>query len=246
MTKNIIITGGANGLGRHMVEYLLEKGSNVISLDINASQLSDLEKSHENLASIQCDITNTNSLLSAFEQIKEKFHYADVLINNAGIIHNEPLFNFFNKGERTHNISAWKRVIDINLTASFETASYFVEQLALKRKKGVIVNISSVSSTGTAGQSAYAASKAGLNALTKTWAKELGSLGIRTVSISPGYIDSEAMHQAVPKEIQKDILSKTALRKLGSKESIMQAVELAIYNEFMTGTVIEVDGGLLK
>lgn len=241
---NIIITGGASGLGRHLVEYYLAQGSNVISLDLDSNLLSELERQNPNLRSITCDLTKQDQLTKAFKRIDAEFGTMNVLINNAGIIHNEPLFSFFKKGAKGHDIDSWQRVIDINLTAVFATSSFFVEQLAMKRQPGVIINVSSVSSKGTAGQSAYSASKAGVNALTKTWAKELGALGIRVVSVSPGYIDSDAMHAAVPEKIQREIIQNTALKKLGSKNNVLQAIDCAIHNDFMTGNIIDVDGGL--
>lgn len=240
---NIIITGGASGLGRYLVEHYITQGCNVVSLDLMVDSLRELELKYDNFIALPCDLTQQSQIDKAFESIKEKFGVMNMLINNAGIIHNEPLFNFFGKDSKRHNIDAWKRVIDINLTSVFSTTNYFVEQLAMSRKKGVIINMSSVSSKGTAGQSAYSASKAGVNALTSTWAKELGVLGIRVISISPGYIDSDAMHAAVPDDIQKEIIQKTALRKLGHKENILQAVEAAIQNDFMTGNILDVDGG---
>lgn len=240
---NIIITGGASGLGRYLVEYFITQNCNVVSLDLTVDSLIELELEYDNFCALSCDLTQQSQLEQAFDSIKQKFGTMNVLINNAGVIHNEPLFNFFGKDSKRHNFDSWKKVIDINLTSVFLTTNYFVEQLAMQRKKGVVINMSSVCARGTAGQSAYSASKAGINALTKTWAKELGVLGIRVISISPGYIDSDSMHTAVSKEIQGDIIQKTALRKLGQKKDILQAVEAAIHNDFMTGNILDVDGG---
>jgi len=241
--RTIIITGGANGIGRNITEHYLEKGDNVVSLDINSEPLATLAKGSPQLLSLTCDITNIHDLTQSFQSIEETYGYANILINNAGVIHNEPLFSFFRQGNKRHDLESWHKVINVNLTAAFAVTNFFVEKLAMKRKPGVIINISSVSAKGTAGQSAYAASKAALNALTSTWAKELGSLNIRAISISPGYIDSAAMHAAVPEEIQKEILRKTALKKLGHADNIIQTINLAIENDFMTGNIIDIDGG---
>jgi 3-oxoacyl-[acyl-carrier protein] reductase len=240
---NIIITGGGKGLGRHFVEYYLSTGANVVSLDKDPFALSELANQYKNLLSLKCDLTDDEQLANAFEKIKNTFGCMNILINNAGVIHNEPLFSFFRKGTKRHDVYAWKKIIDINLTSVFSTTNYFVEQLAMKRKQGVIINISSVSAKGTAGQSAYSASKAAIEALTKTWSKELGPIGIRAVSIAPGYIDSHAMHAAVPEDVLNEIVSNTSLRKLGNKYDILQAVDMAINNDFMTGNILEVDGG---
>jgi 3-oxoacyl-[acyl-carrier protein] reductase len=241
--RNIIVTGGASGLGRYFVEFYLSTGANVVSLDKTSEPLSELAKQYSNLLSIECDLTDVDELAIAFKNIENVFGIMNILINNAGVIHNEPLFSFFRKGSKRHAIESWQKVIDINLTAIFTTTNFFVEQLAMNRKPGVIVNISSVSAGGTAGQSAYSASKAGVDALTKTWSKELGPLGIRAISIAPGYIDSQAMHNAVPVDVLKEITDKTALRKVGNKDNILQAVNMAINNDFMTGNIIDVNGG---
>jgi|TARA_R110000868_G_scaffold39435_4_gene137392 3-oxoacyl-[acyl-carrier protein] reductase len=241
--KTVIVTGGASGLGRYIVEYYLSQGAKVASFDLTPEPLAELALENANLLSLRCNITDNEELAQCFEAVESKWTFANVLINNAGIIHSEPLFSFLKPGNKRHNLEHWKKVLDINLTAAFCCAGYFAEQLAMQRKPGVIINISSVSAKGTAGQSAYGASKAGLNALTKIWANELGVLGIRVCSISPGYIDSDAMHAAVPKQIQQEIVNRTALRKLGTKSDVLQAIELVINNPFMTGNIVDVDGG---
>jgi 3-oxoacyl-[acyl-carrier protein] reductase len=108
----------------------------------------------------------------------------------------------------------------------------------------VIVNISSVSAAGNSGQSAYSASKAGVNALTAVWAKELSPLGIRTVAIAPGYIDTPSTRKAVSDTQLEGITSRIPLRKMGEPKSIVDAVLFAIKNDYVNGTVLEIDGGL--
>lgn len=242
--KTIIITGGASGLGRVVLDHYLAAGHQVIALDLNVDPLETTQYQDLALLPLRCNITDPQQLTLAFARIKEVFGVADILINNAGIIHNEPLFNFFRQENKRHDIAAWDKVLNVNLTAAFLTTNFFVEQLAMARKTGVIINISSVSSKGTAGQSAYAASKAGLNALTKTWAKELGPLGIRAVSVSPGYIDSDSMHAAVSVGMKKEILSKVSLKKFGEADHILKAIDFAISNDYMTGNILDIDGGL--
>ena len=104
--------------------------------------------------------------------------------------------------------------------------------------------MSSVSAQGTAGQGAYAASKAGLEALTRVWSKELGLLGIRCVAVAPGYIDTPSTHAAVAEGTLRSITDRVPLRRLGNLESILQAVRFAIENDYATGATIHVDGGL--
>jgi 3-oxoacyl-[acyl-carrier protein] reductase len=113
------------------------------------------------------------------------------------------------------------------------------------RTKGVVVSLTSVCAKGNAGQSAYSAAKAGVEALTRVWAKELGPLGLRFVAVAPGYIDTPSTRSAVPDEILDTLKRETPLRRLGHPEHVAQAIRFAIENDMLTATTLEVDGGLL-
>jgi 3-oxoacyl-[acyl-carrier protein] reductase len=117
--------------------------------------------------------------------------------------------------------------------------------MLIKRTKGVVVSVSSISARGNAGQSAYAAAKAGVNALTVTWAKELGPMGLRFVAIAPGFIDTPSTRDALSDAILAKLKLKVPLRRLGDLESVYLAVAYAIENNYVNGTVLEVDGGLV-
>jgi len=113
------------------------------------------------------------------------------------------------------------------------------------RTKGVIVNISSVSAGGNAGQSAYSAAKAGVNALTAVWAKELSPLGIRVVAVAPGFTETESTKETVSEATLRETVKKVPLRRLGKPEEIAEGVLGAIRNDFFNGKVLELDGGLI-
>ncbi|WP_281556641.1 SDR family NAD(P)-dependent oxidoreductase [Thalassomonas sp. RHCl1] len=235
MDKKILITAAASDLGRHLTQYYLTRGAEVISLDMAVEPLQELKQAYSGLTCIPCDITQSKEISAAFAQIERQFGYADVLINNASITHNEPLFCFFRQGDRKHHLDAWQSVLDINLTAPFVISGYFVELLAAKSNPGVIVNISSAfpSQGGKGGQSAYAASKAGLHALSKSWSRELRPLGIRVVSIAPDDINF------IVDEAKNSVTKETALRTLAGKEAVLDLVNLAINHELMNGKVID-------
>ncbi|WDE00559.1 SDR family NAD(P)-dependent oxidoreductase [Thalassomonas actiniarum] len=235
LDKKILITAAASDLGRHLTQYYLAQGAEVISLDMAVESLQELKQAYSGLTCIPCDITQGKEINAAFAQIERQFGYVDVLINNASIKHNEPLFCFFRQGDRKHHLDAWQSVLDINLTAPFVISGYFVELLAAKSNPGVIVNISSASPSpgGKGGQSAYAASKAGLHALSKSWSRELRPLGIRVVSISPDDI------HFVADDANNTATKATGLRKLAGKEAILDLVNLAINHELMNGKVID-------
>jgi 3-oxoacyl-[acyl-carrier protein] reductase len=113
-----------------------------------------------------------------------------------------------------------------------------------RRKKGVVINLSSISAHGNPGQSAYSAAKAGVNALTRTWAKELGGFGIRFVSIAPGFLDTASTRAALSEPILSRLQEQIPLRRLGEVEHIYQTVRFIIENDYVNGTVLEIDGGL--
>jgi len=241
-SKVAVVTGGASGLGKSIVEMLLSSNAKVVVLDINQEALNTLDES-ENILKIACDITKENEIAYAISQTIDQFSKIDILVNNAGILYSEPLINIMSK-ERRHGIDAWQKVIDINLTAPFILGSYVAEQMVMSRTKGVIVNISSISARGNAGQSAYSAAKAGLESMSMVWAKELGSFGLRCIAIAPGFMDTESTHTAVTQEALDHVKKETPVKRLGNSEDIAHAVKFSIENDFVSGKIIEVDGGL--
>ena len=241
--KVAIVTGGASGLGKAITELLLKNGTKVVVLDINRQALDSLEE-NEDLLKIVCDITKEEEISKAIEQTKEKFSKIDILVNNAGILYSEPLINILSK-EKRHSVAMWQKVIDINLTAPFVLGSYVAEQMIMSRTKGVIVNISSISARGNAGQSAYSAAKAGLESMTTVWAKELGGFGIRSVAIAPGFMDTESTHVAVNEKILQEMKNQTPIKRLGKSEHIADTVKFVIENEHISGKTLEIDGGLV-
>ena len=240
--KVAIVTGGASGLGKSIVEMLLSSNAKVVVLDINQEALNTLDES-ENILKIACDITKEADISNAINQTIDQFFKIDILVNNAGILYSEPLINIMSK-EKRHSIDAWQKVIDINLTAPFVLGSYVAEQMIMSRTKGVIVNISSISARGNAGQSAYSAAKAGLESMTKVWAKELGSFGLRCIAIAPGFMDTESTHTAVTQDALDHVKKETPVKRLGNAEDIAHAVKFSIENDYFSGKIIEVDGGL--
>ncbi len=241
--KTALVTGGASGLGKVIVEDLLKYGAKVAIFDINQTAL-DLMKENDNLFLIQCDLTKEEDIQNSVDMTLKKFSKIDILVNNAGILYSEPLINIMSTKKR-HSPSTWKKVIDINLTAPFILTSYVVEQMVMNRTKGVIINISSISAKGNAGQSAYSAAKAGLESMSKVWSKELGSFGIRSVSIAPGFMDTESTHNAVTEKMLDHMKKQTPIKKLGNAEHISSTVCFIIQNDHISGKTLEIDGGLV-
>lgn len=240
--KIVLVTGGVGNFGKQIVNYLLNNNCFVIILDNNEDELNKLPI-NKNRTEYCCDITNEIEINTTIEKIKKKFKSVDILINNAGIIHNEPLVNFASQ-KRRHKISNWNKVINLNLTAPFILTSYIAELMISNRTKGLIINISSISANGNIGQTAYSASKAGLDSMTAVWSKELGFMGIRCVSISPGFIDTETTHTIMNSKKLDYIKANIPLRKLGEISNITNTIKFVIENDYLSGSVIKVDGGL--
>jgi len=243
--KKIIVTGGLKGIGRALVDKLIEEGAKVGVFDIDTEGISALIDRHENLFGIECDVSNHQQVSEAVDKFYDVFKEVNILVNNAGILYSAPLVSLTPDGITKHSLDMWDKVISTDLSSVFYMTVNVVEKMILKRTRGVIVNISSVSAAGNPGQTAYSAAKAGVNALTATWAKELGVFGIRVVSIAPGYSDTESTHVAVNENVLKDIIKKVPLRRLGKAEEIADAILCAIKNDFFNGKVFEVDGGLV-
>ncbi len=243
--KKVLLTGGVRGLGRATVEKLVAKGATVCVFDIDTTGLTELAQQVPGVGAIQCDVSSADDVARAMGQYHEQYRCADVLVNNAGILSSAPLVRITPTGIETHDINLWNKTLAINLTSVFLMTSAVVSRMVTTRTRGVIVNISSVSAGGNAGQSAYSAAKAGVNALTATWAKELSLLGIRVIAIAPGFTETESTKQAVSEQVLKETISRVPLRRLGRAEEIAQAVVAAVENDFFNGKTWAVDGGLV-
>ena len=243
--KKVIVTGGVSGLGRAMVEKLVSRGAVVTVFDLDVQGLGELAKHQTSVDCVECDVSNYEHVVEAAKRFHDKAGAADVLINNAGILHSEPLVKLTPQGLQRHDIATWDRVLATDLSSVFYVTACVVEKMVATRAAGVVVNISSVAAAGNSGQSAYSAAKAGVNALTATWAKELGPMGIRVAAVAPGFTETESTKQAIGESLLKETIKKVPLRRLGRPEEIAEGVIAVIENDFFTGKVFELDGGLV-
>lgn len=242
----VLVTGGGSGIGRYLVERLASESAEVGVLELNEARCAELNEAFGGrIKAWPSDVTDAAAVDVALESLFATGFEPDVLINNAGIIHSEPLVNILSRGDRVHSRESWRRVISTDLDSVFFVTSRVVDRMLAKRKKGVVISISSISANGNPGQSAYAAAKAGVNALTCTWAKELGGMGLRFVAIAPGFIDTPSTRDALSEAALARLQQHIPLRRLGDLESIYLATRHAIENDYLTGTVLEVDGGLV-
>jgi 3-oxoacyl-[acyl-carrier protein] reductase len=242
--KKVMLTGGVRGLGRRIVEKLVAKGAEVTVLDFDGPGLEELMR-ETRVNSIQCDVSNYEQVVEATTRFHDQHGAVDVLINNAGILYSAPLVRVGPLGVERHDVSDWHKVLAADLNSVFYVTVCVVEKMITTRTRGVVVNISSVSASGNAGQSAYSAAKAGVNALTATWAKELSLMGIRVVAVAPGFTETESTRQALSETVLKEIIKRVPLRRLGTPDEIAKGVLHVIENDFFNGKVFELDGGLV-
>lgn len=229
--KNIIITGGLGGFGLALAKSLKNLGANIFIFDIQKS---------DEFKCFQVDVTDENQVKDALSEIEK----IDILINCAGEIYSEPFINAIAKSDKKHSRASWDRIINNNLTSAFNMSVQVCEKMAAKRTKGLIINFSSISAQGNAGQIAYSSAKAGVEAMTKVIAKEMGMFKIRAVAIAPGFIDTPSTRKAMTEGMLDYWVKQTPLRKLGQIEDIIETVKYIIACDHLSGCTIAVDGAL--
>lgn len=246
--KTIVITGSGRGLGATMAQALAAEQANIALLDLNEASLQQTENKiqteRNKVHSYLCNVSDEQQVMDTFQQIKTDFGQIDGLINNAGIIKDGMLIKAKDgKIEKRMSLEQWQAVIDVNLSGVFictrEAASHMVEQ----QTPGVIINISSVSRAGNIGQSNYSAAKAGVAAMTVTWAKELARHDIRVAAIAPGFIKTEILDAMKPEALDK-MVAQVPLRRIGCAEEIAHTAKFIFENDYVTGRVLEIDGGI--
>ena len=243
----IAITGAGQGLGRAMAEYLAGRGARLALIDVNQERLDESvaacsEKGAE-ARSYVIDVANEEAVDIGFARIVEDFGGLNVLVNNAGIMRDGMLLKVKDgKVSERMSLAQWQSVIDVNLTGVFLCTRAAAGIMAEKGDGGVIVNISSVSRAGNMGQTNYSASKAGVATMTVTWARELARYGVRVAAIAPGFIGTDMVAQMRP-EILEGLVKQVPLRRIGEPDEIASTVSFIIENDYLTGRVVEIDGG---
>jgi 3-oxoacyl-[acyl-carrier protein] reductase len=242
--KTVLITGGAKGIGRVLVDKLIKENARVGVLDIDEKPLHQLSVDSPSIFVRRCDITDPTQVELALSDYIKDFDTIDILINVAGLVKDSPLISISGEIKR-HDLELWNKIISVNLTSVFIVSSYVAEYMIKKRTKGLIINVSSVSSNGNAGQSAYSAAKAGVIALTKTWAKELNGLGIRVASISPGFTRTDTLLSIMNEKLISEWSKKIPLRRMAQPSEIADGILFIIHNDYFNGKTLELDGGLI-
>jgi 3-oxoacyl-[acyl-carrier protein] reductase len=175
--------------------------------------------------------------------MKQDQLHLDGLVNNAGILRDGLLVKVRDGEVQTMSLAQWQAVIDVNLTGVFLCGREAAAWMVTERSAGVIINISSISQAGNLGQTNYSAAKAGVSAMTVTWAKELARYGIRVASIAPGFIETEMTGSMKPEALER-VKQSVPLNRVGQPDNIAQAVTFILTNDYYSGRILEVDGGL--
>ena len=240
---NALITGVSGSFGNAIAKHIISEGYRVLGLDIKENGDVELAQS-DRFCFDQCDITRYEDVNKVTEEFFKNHGAFDVVVNNAGVLHNEPLISMKSGKLVTHSIENWDKMVGICLNAPFYVIACTARRMVERRKKGVIINISSISANGNIGQAAYSAAKAGLNGLTKTLSKELGPFGIRVVAIAPGFFDTASTRSVLSEDQLSDIRKRVPLKQLGDTSSILNALDFVIANSYFNGKILELDGGL--
>lgn len=240
--KIVLITGGAQGIGKEIALRFAEEGANVAICDVNDEILKktaeEIKEKGSDVLALKADVTSTTEVDDVVTKTLDKYQRIDILINNAGITRDGLLARMSEED--------WDLVLSINLKGVF-LFTKAVARPMMKQRQGRIINIASIIGLmGNAGQANYAASKGGVIALTKTTAKELAKRNINVNAIAPGFIRS-AMTDKLPDDVKGEYLKVIPLARLGEPRDVANvalflASELAAY---VTGQVITVDGGMV-
>jgi 3-oxoacyl-[acyl-carrier protein] reductase len=243
MSKTALITGATRGIGKQIAICLAQNGYDIAlnyrtENDELKNTVKEIESYNVKCLPVKGDVSNFEDCERFTKEIIEKFEKIDVLVNNAGITKDTLLMRM--KKEDFEN------VIDVNLVGTFNVTKNVISYM-MKARSGRIINISSVVGiSGNAGQTNYSASKAGIIGFTKSLAKEVGSRGILVNALAPGFIETQ-MTEVLKEEIKEEIAKTIPLKRMGTAQDVANVVKFLSSEEssYITGQVIQVDGGML-
>ncbi|MCE7793323.1 3-oxoacyl-ACP reductase FabG [Salipaludibacillus sp. CUR1] len=240
--KTAIVTGGGRGIGKATALTFAKEGANVVVADLNEEDINqvvqEIEADGGKAVSQSVNVTDREAVKSVIDYSKEIYGSVDIVVNNAGITADAQLLKM--------EEDQWDRVIDVNLKGVFNV-SQAAAAVMKEQNGGVILNASSVVGTyGNFGQTNYAATKWGVNGMTKTWAKELGRFNVRVNAVAPGFVLTP-MTEKMPDKVLDMMKDKSVLKDLGKPEDIANAYLFLASDEarFITGEVLSVDGGVV-
>jgi len=247
--KVIAITGAGRGIGRSIAIHLAEKGAKLAILDLDDAAMAEtlglIKEAGSEGRAYNCNVADEETVEKTFKQIVSDFGGIHGLINNAGILRDAQLIKV-KDGKVIKKMSGdhYSLVVDVHMKGAFlcarEAAIHMVENGV---EDGCIISMSSIAHRGNFGQSNYSAAKAGIIAQTKVWTKELGRYGIRAMAIAPGTIETELL-RSMPADMLAAGAKQVPLQRIGDVSNIAQTVVHIFENDYLSGDVIDVSGGL--
>lgn len=243
----IIVTGGGQGLGRSMAEYLAARGARLALVDLGQDRLDEAvaacKAAGGDARGYVCNVANEEQVVDMVSQVASDFGTINGLINNAGILRDGLLLKKKDGEIQKMSLAQWQSVIDVNLTGVFLSTREVAVKMVELGSKGLIINISSIARAGNIGQTNYTAAKAGVAAMTVGWAKELARHGIRVAAIAPGFIETEMTASMKPEALEK-MTAGIPLKRMGQPNEIAHSAAYLFENDYFTGRILELDGGL--
>lgn len=241
--KTAIVTGGARGIGRAIALTLAKAGANIVINYTSSSKaaeevVQEAEKLGVSALALKADVSKNDEIENLVNEVLNKFGRIDILVNNAGITRDNLLIRMSEE--------EFQDVIEINLKGAFICTKH-VSKVMIKQRAGKIINIASVVGVmGNAGQSNYAASKAGLIGFTKSVAKELAKRNINVNAVAPGYIETD-MTASLPEKVREEFMNNIPMGRAGAPLDVANVVLFLAseYSDYITGQVINIDGGMV-
>lgn len=252
--KVIIVTGGASGIGKHVVSKLMENDMVPVVVDLNVKTGEELDDAY----CVQCNVTDADSVNAMMKAVMDQFGKVDGLVNNAGI--NLPRLLVDVKGEKPEyelSVDSFDKMFAVNVKGLFLVAQAVAREL-VKQGHGAIVNMSSeCGKEGSQGQSAYSATKGACDSFTRSWAKELGKYGVRVVACAPGIMEATGLRTTAynealaytrgvkPEDLSTDYSKQVPLGREGKLDEVGDLVSFLLSDKasYITGTTINISGG---
>ena len=247
--KVIVITGGGKGIGRATALRLAQQGAKLALIDLDEAAMEEtialVKDAGSEARAYKCNVADETVVENTFKEIVKDFGALHGLVNNAGILRDGMLIKV-KDGKVVKKMSAdqYSLVVDVHMKGAFlctrEAATHMVEQ---KIQEGCIISMSSGAYHGNFGQTNYSAAKAGIVAMSRVWSKELAKFNIRSMAIAPGTIETD-MLRSMPNDALDNLAKMVPLGRIGDADNIAQTIQFILENDYMSGDVIEVNGGM--
>jgi 3-oxoacyl-[acyl-carrier protein] reductase len=246
--KIAVITGAGRGIGCAIALAMAKRGAQLALIDRDETLLAEVKdrcvSEGASARAYSANVARESDVQRTFAEIATDQGAIDVLVNNAGITRDALLLSVTDgRVSKRMTLGQWQDVIDVNMTGVFLCGREAAARMVENATPGVIINVSSISRAGNIGQTNYAASKAAVAAMTVVWAKELARYGIRVGAIAPGITDTE-MVSAMKPQAREKFLSAVPLGRAARVEEMAEAVLFVAENDYFTGRIVELDGGL--